>query len=469
MWDRILENVYVVDPLHHREGVMSIAIHRNRIVKVADAITEPAKVRQDYTGLYAMPGLIDTHLHLGSIFGSPYGSRMAAAAGVTTALDMAGPIDDIVAYGHRTGSGIRVAMLRGFDPMRLFGTMRPTDEQMRDWLHRITKKGAIGAKIMGGHWPLPLRTSARLVKLANEENIYVAWHAGSFTAGSNIEGVRRVVQATKGMRCHLAHINAYCRGRIASVREEAKRAIELLKDHPNLWCEAYVSPNNGTILTCDEKGQMIDHVTRTCLETFGHSPDCKGMQEAFLQGHAFAIKDQNGVSDLIAGQRALDHWLAMGTDCAGSFPVNPAQSRFMLACAKRDNGAFVVDAISTDGGCIPRNVTLAVGLSLVKFGALTLQEFVVKTSLNPARHLRLADRGSIASGYLADLTIFDLERQKAIETIVDGRTIYQANQWTGKGLRFITLAQGKEDLEKAGYVTETIDLSTEEPDRFGSV
>ena len=63
----------------------------------------------------------------------------------------------------------------------------------------------------------------------------------------------------------------------------------------------------------------------------------------------------------------------------------------MLAQAKRPDGTFVVDAISTDGGCIPRNVTLSVGLSLVKFGALTLSEFVVKTSVNPARHLPTAD------------------------------------------------------------------------------
>lgn len=466
MWDRVLENVYMIDPMHHREGRVSIAIQGHRIAKVAHEITEPAIQRDDYSGLCVMPGLIDTHLHLGSIFGSPYGARMAAAAGVTTALDMAGPIDDILHYAKRTGSGIRVAMLRGFDPMRLFGSMIPTDEQMRAWLRRITKKGALGAKIMGGHWPLPLRTAQRLVRLANEENVYIAWHAGSETAGSNIEGMRRAVAATVGLRCHLAHINAYCRGRIASVEEEVQRAKALLEAHPNLWCESYVSPNNGTILTCDEQGEMIDHVTRTCLATFGHAANREGMKEAFLAGHAFAIKDQNGVSDLVGGQRALEHWLACRTDCAGSFPVNPATSRFMLASAKRADGSFVVDAISTDGGCIPRNVTLSVGLSLVKFGAITLQEFVVKTSLNPARHLRLFDRGGIAEGYLADLTIFDLDGQKAVETIVDGKTIYRDGVWSGRDLRFVTLAQGKEFLRDKGFATEVIDLTRREPARW---
>ena len=95
----------------------------------------------------------------------------------------------------------------------------------------------------------------------------------------------------------------------------------------------------------------------------------------------------------------------------------------MLAQAKRPDGTFVVDAISTDGGCIPRNVAIAVGLSLVKFGALTLPEFVVKTSVNPARHLRLTDRGHLIEGAAADITVFDFERQCAMETIVAGKTV----------------------------------------------
>ena len=38
---------------------------------------------------------------------------------------------------------------------------------------------------------------------------------------------------------------------------------------------------------------------------------------------------------------------------SGSFAVNPAISRFILAQAKREDGSFVVDSFSTDGGTYP--------------------------------------------------------------------------------------------------------------------
>ena len=308
--------------------------------------------------------------------------RMAALSGVTTCLDMAGPMSDILRYAPETGCGIHAAVLEGFDPKGRFGTDKPTRDELGVFVEESLAAGAVGVKIMGGHWPLPLETSSELIRVANERDAYVAWHAGSTTAGSNLLGMRETIEAAGMEKLHLAHINAYCRGRVKAVEEETAEAIELLKTHPNIWCESYVSPMNGTILTCDAEGVVIDHVTRNCLATFGRTPDKAGMIEAFRHGEVQAIVERGGVSVLVGGEEGLELWLAAETATAGSFPVNPATSRFLLAQAKRADGSFVVDAIGTDGGCIPRNVLLSVGLSLVKFGALTLTEFVQKTSLN---------------------------------------------------------------------------------------
>ena len=278
--------------------------------------------------------------------------------------------------------------------------------------------------------------------------------------------MRETIEAAGTEKLHLAHINAYCRGRVKSVEEETAEAIELLKTHPNIWCESYVSPMNGTILTCDAEGVVIDHVTRNCLATFGRTPDKAGMIEAFRHGEVQAIVERDGVSVLVGGEEGLALWLKAETATAGSFPVNPATSRFLLAQAKREDGSFVVDAIGTDGGCIPRNVLLTVGLSLVKFGALTLTEFVQKTSLNPARHLRLADRGHLSEGAAADVTVFDFERQKAVETIADGKTVMKDGKLVGRGVTFITTERGRAALEKQGFATLTVDYSGPEPERL---
>ena len=102
----------------------------------------------------------------------------------------------------------------------------------------------------------------------------------------------------------------------------------------------------------------------------------------------------------------------------------------------------------------------------MKFGALTLPEFVLKTSVNPARHLRLADRGHLTPGAAADITLFDLERQKAVETIVAGKTVMKQGEITGSSATFITTAAGVEHLGSLGFETIAVDLSAPEPERI---
>ena len=168
MWDRLLRNARVVDPVNGRDGVMDVAVKDGRIAAVGPNLQGEASEVEDLTGLVVMPGLIDPHLHLGSMFGSAYGTRMAAAAGVTTCLDMAGPVDEILETSKTCGAGINVAMLEGFSPMKHCGTMTPTREQLEKFVRESLEKGAVGVKIMGGHWPLPLETSRELVKTAND-------------------------------------------------------------------------------------------------------------------------------------------------------------------------------------------------------------------------------------------------------------------------------------------------------------
>ena len=60
-----------------------------------------------------------------------------------------------------------------------------------------------------------------------------------------------------------------------------------------------------------------------------------------------------------------------------------------------------MDSFSTDGGCYPRNVIVENGLLLVKFGALNLNEYAVKASLNGARALGLKNKGHLSVGSLA--------------------------------------------------------------------
>ena len=131
--------------------------------------------------------------------------------------------------------------------------------------------------------------------------------------------------------------------------------------------------------------------------------------------------------------------------------------RIQLAQARRDDGSFVVDAISTDGGCIPRNVILSQGLSLVKLDVLTLSEFVQKTSLNPARMLRLKNKGHLSVGADADITVYDLATQTPVASFVAGQKVLFAGRMMSKGATVICTERGQKAIEARGMRAVVVD------------
>ena len=222
---------------------------------------------------------------------------------------------------------------------------------------------------------------------------------------------------------------------------------------------------NGTRLTCSEDGQVQSKVTGNCLRKFGFTTDREGIQQAFKANKVYAVYDAGGYSDLVTGDEGLKLWLDNNSDVGGSFNVNPPLPRVWLAQAKRDDGSFVVDAISTDGGCIPRNVILEQGLSLVKLGILSLSEFAAKTSLNPARMLRLHNKGHLSVGADADITIYDYATQKAVATFVKGKTVFKDGKVYGTGGTVICTERGRAAVEAMGIGTIVVD-PTDKVERF---
>lgn len=457
MYDLVLKSARVVDPLNGVDGVMDVAVENGLIAAVAESINEPAREVIDFSGLVLQPGIIDSHVHLGTMWGSPYGPRMLAMNGVTTCLDMAGPLDDILDNVPQYGVGINMAILQFASPPFTFKTNAPSKAEMVELIDKSLEDGALGVKLLGGHYPLKPDVSSLLIRTALEKRAYVAWHAGTSEHGSNIEGMLEAVEMADGCPLHLAHINAYCRGAIKPELEETAIAIAELKAHPNIFCESYISPKNGTRLTCSEDGTIQSKVTGNCLRHFGFSEDREGVRKALLARKAFVVYDAGGYSDLCTGPEALARWEAAGSDVGGSFNINPPLPRIQLAQARRDDGSFVVDAISTDGGCIPRNVILSQGLSLVKLDVLTLSEFVQKTSLNPARMLRLTNKGHLSVGADADITVYDLATQTPVASFVAGQKVLFAGRMMSKGATVICTERGQKAIEARGMRAAVVD------------
>ena len=457
-YDLLLKNGYVVDPGSKLEGRYDVAIAGGKIEKIAEHI-DGTKADEiiDAGGHCVLPGIIDLHTHMSGEFGGQYAHKMVAEVGVTTVLDMAGPIDSSVKMAANYGTGINVACIHMVRGNVTIEGEDPSRDAIHAFLDKALQDGALGCKILGGHYPLTAEATARIIEVANDRQAYVGFHVGTKNTGSNIDGFIEAVELAAGKALHIAHINSYCRGQVRDPLTEANQAVAALVGNPNITSESYISPFNGTSAQC-AGGIPESNVTKTCLKAGGYAADEQGMEQAILNGWAFVNVPEGGRVVLKSGPEARDFWRANATAANVSFPINPADSRLRLATAKRPDGSFAVGAISTDGGGIPRNAIIDMGLSLVKLNALTLREFAVKTSLNPAASLGLKSKGHLGLGMDADITVVDLETQKALMSFVNGRPVMYKGLVVGRGANFITTAAGKKTIEDAGITPLVVDL-----------
>ena len=153
---------------------------------------------------------------------------------------------------------------------------------------------------------------------------------------------------------------------------------------------------------------------------------------------------------LLEPEDGLKYYREQGGKVLVSFYANSPVSSIPIALAKKDDGSFVVDALGTDGGCIPRNLTLKQGLHLVRFGALTLTDFAAKASLNPARLMGFNDRGYLAAGAAADVIVVDMDAAEAEYVFANGKLICEHGNICGSGCHIFTSKTGENALRQYG-------------------
>ena len=457
-YDILLKNATVVDPVNSRNAVMDVGVADGRIAEIgADLNPDRAREWIDLSGFYLIPGIIDLHVHVSSWLGGRYGHKMMALAGVTTALDMSGPVDSVVDIAAAHGVGLNLACLQYVRPGYTVKTTDPDRCEIEKLLHESMAKGALGLKILGGHYPLTPEATAQVVETAHRENAYLAFHAGTLATESDINGFHEAVVLIQGKPIHLAHINSYCRGTVRPAMVEAEEAIKALRRNAHICSESYLSPMNGTSAKC-VNGVPESQVTVRCLTAGGYPETEKGLEAAIIEGWAKINMESGGSIVLASGETALEWWRQNATDTTVSFRVNPATPRLRLASAKTAAGEFVVDCISTDGGGIPRNVTVEMGLSLVKLQVFSMAEFVIKTSRNPAEILGLKHKGHLSIGADADISVLDLTSQKAVMSLSNGTVIMRNGQVCGHGCRMITTPAGEENIRAKGLQICVVDF-----------
>lgn len=447
-YDLIFRGGMVIDPANNLEQICDIAVKQGVIEKVSSEIDyNQADQVMDVSEYLVVPGIVDSHVHIIRQDSKAAGYRMLIRAGVTTAIDFKGPvdrvIDEIIPYGY----GLNVGVLNGIFPGNGIKNIKASKEEINDAVNKSLTSGALGTKIIGGHYPLEPETAQEIIEVTNKEKGYVAYHAGTTKNGSNINGMEEAINLANGLPLHVAHINSYCRGAVRKPLEEVKIALELLKNSPNIVSESYLALINGTSGQIDDKGLPKSHVTRNCLKMYGYEVSVDGLGKAILEKAAAVYIRMGEEMKLIWGQEAYDIWVKEAYNANVCFSVNPSTSILACATAKNDMGRFIVDAISTDGGAIPRNCILSHGLQLVKFGGLTLKELIWKSSYIPAQMFGLVNKGHLSEGADADITIVNPKSGKAHMTIIGGNICMINDYLIKQPGKLITTERGRKYIQ----------------------
>jgi hypothetical protein len=473
-YDLLLKHARVVDPANGLDGQYDLAIADGTIVEVGpDLDPRQAERTWDLIGRVVAPGLVDNHMHTTLGPGGRAAFAMLARAGVTTAVDFAGPPAAVLDLMARYGSGISIASLQvlrpsvdgredafSSGPETVFTSAAPQRASIGRAIDRGLREGAIGTKILGGHFPFTPEATLSIIEESVSRGVYMAFHVGTTATGSNLNGLAEAVgMAAPNRRIHLCHINSALRGQVLPSRqEEAARAMHLLEQAKDAVISESMltrwSPDPGLCV-----GGIPDSaIVRTSLRAGGYEPTEAGLVNAIEEGYTVVLIPHGDTNVYASGAEGLGYWRATGTTAGIAFPISYADIGLVCATHKRQDGRFTVSALASDAGLFPCNVTLNHGLMLVDFGALTLSELIDKASHAPAQMLGLEQKGDLAPGADADIVVIDLDHRCASHLLVAGRLVMADGLVVGQGGTFLTTDAGVDAVKEHHLPHRILDL-----------
>ena len=167
-YDRlVIDNVMLVDGLGSPpRGPVSIVIEGERISQILGSSPKPkaGEQRMDARGMTALPGFIDSHVHIGNPYEGVVGPisppeyvfKLWLGHGITTVRDTG----SVMGLGWTVGQSERAARNEIAAPDIVPYAMFPgtavaefevsSDEGAREWVRAVKKRGAKGVKLRGG-------------------------------------------------------------------------------------------------------------------------------------------------------------------------------------------------------------------------------------------------------------------------------------------------------------------------------
>ncbi|MBD1399271.1 dihydroorotase [Pelovirga terrestris] len=416
-------NGHLIDPKNNIDGQSDLLIDQGRVAAVGTGLHADDAEIIDAAGLLVTPGLIDIHVHLRDP-GLEYkediisGTRAAAAGGVTSlacmpntkpVIDNAPIVEYIINKARRHGSAnvypvasISQAMkgdvLSEMGELKAAGCVAFSDDGIPVVNGELMRRAFEYADTFGA----PIISHAEDLSLVGEG----CMNEGEVATELGLKGIPWVAEdaATArdimlaeftNSRLHVAHVST--KGSVELVRQAKARGVKVT-------CE--VTPHHFT---------LTDEAVR------GYNTNAKMNPPLRRQADVDAVRVglADGTIDAIATDHAPHHY-------------------------DEKNVEFAVAL----NGIVGLETLLPLTMNLVRDGIISRQQAIALMTCQPAAIIGI-DRGSLAVGAVADLTLIDPElewtlvakelkskskntpfdgwtmRGAAIRTLLAGRTVYQ--------------------------------------------
>jgi dihydroorotase len=385
-FDLVLKGGTVVN--HDGIGQRDIGIRNGRIAALGALPSEAGGEVIDCTGLHILPGVIDTQVH----FREPgleqkedleTGSRAAVLGGVTAVFEMPNTRPTTTS-ADALADKVRRARHRMFCDFAFY--VGATHDNVNDIPELERLEGSAGIKVFVGSstGDLLVEDEPTLDRIVATIRRRAAFHAEDEARLRERAGLRRPGDPSSHpeWRDEIAALTAT--QRIVRLAEKHGRRIHILH-----------------VSTAEEMAFVAEHKEWASVEVTPHhltlvAPDCYLRLGTYAQMNP-PVRDERHRSAL---------WSALSAgvvDVLGSDHAPHTRDEKEHPYPKSHSGMTGVQTL------------VPIMLDHVNAGRLSLQRFVDLTSHGPQRLFGIRNKGRIAIGYDADLTVVDLKRQQTIE------------------------------------------------------
>lgn len=402
-FDTVLANGHVMDPVSGLDAARAVGIRAGKIAAISETPLQGRSV-VDCRGLVVAPGFIDLHSH-GQ---TPENYRFKARDGVTTALEMEVGVSPVPEwYRAREGKAlINFGATAGHIPARMAvmhdsGTLLPRDaavnraatpEEVRQTYELVRKgldDGALGIGMGIAYVPLASREEIlRLFGLAAQRKavIYVHMRNGGPIEPGVVDALQEMIAdaAATGASVHVVHITSM------GIRQ-TPLCLEMIEG---------------------ARRRGIDITTEMYPYTAGMTDISSAIFSEGWQGR------QGGISygDLqwaLTGERLTAETFAKYRKAGGMVAVHSIPEEVVRQAIANPLVMIASDGIMNHGKGHPRaagTYARVLGRYVREQHALTLMDALRKMTAMPADRLGMPEKGRIAVGADADITVFDPAR-----------------------------------------------------------